>query len=577
MSADQVSVSAQTVAGVFHGIQTLLQLFPENAWQKSGTQKENGKIPQVFIKDEPRFVYRGMHLDVGRHFFPVAFIKKFIDQLAYHKMNYFHWHLTEDQGWRIEIKKYPRLTEISAFRDETLVGHYNDQPHQFDGQRYGGFYTQEEVKEIVAYAQSRFITVIPEIELPGHSQAVLAAYPELACNEGPFKVMTKWGVSEEVYCPKEETFRFLEDVLREVIALFPSPYIHIGGDECPKIRWKESAFCQALIKKEGLKDEHGLQSYFIKKIEDFLNKNGKQIIGWDEILEGGLAPNATVMSWRGIEGGIEAARQGHDVIMTPTSHCYFDYYQSDHEEEPLAIGGFLPLKKVYSYEPVPEELNTVEAKHILGAQGNIWTEYMKRSDHVEYMAFPRLSALSEVVWSKKESRDYSDFINRLSTHLVRLKNQGINTANHLYDIRAQIHSADGKIKIDLEAEDANAKIYYTLDGSQPDKKASLYTGPVFLEQSTHLKAIAHNSGGEKGRLYEQKFTFHKAVGGNIKLSNAPAEKYSAGGPIAVINGIKGNNQRYGDAEWLGFEGKDFEAVIDLSKTKVLNSLEMRFF
>ena len=315
-----ITIRAAEPAGAFYAMQTLSQLMP--------IPEEGAKvtyIPCAKIEDAPRYVYRGMHLDVGRHFFPVDFIKKYIDLLAMHKMNRFHWHLTEDQGWRIEIKKYPKLQEIAAFRNETLIGHYSDQPHQFDGKRYGGFYTQDEVREIVAYAKERHITVIPEIEMPGHSQAALAAYPELACTEGPFEVATKWGVFKEVYCPTDATFEFLENVLTEVMELFTSEYIHIGGDECPKERWKQSKFCQDLIKKENLKDEHGLQSYFISRIEKFLNANGRQIIGWDEILEGGLAPNATVMSWRGMQGGIDAARQKHDVVMTPTSNCYFDY------------------------------------------------------------------------------------------------------------------------------------------------------------------------------------------------------------------------------------------------------------
>ncbi len=412
-------------AGLFYGIQTLIQLLP---LEKS----ESLTIPAVQIDDRPRFGYRGMHLDVGRHFMPVAFVKKYIDQIARHKMNTFHWHLTEDQGWRIEIKKYPKLTEIGAWRKETVIGHNRDKPQKFDGKRSGGFYTQEEIKDIVAYAADRFITVIPEIEMPGHSLAALAAYPELGCTEGPFEVATKWGIFNDVYCPNEETFRFLEDVLTEVIALFPSPYIHIGGDECPKTRWEESAFCQQLIKKEGLKDEHELQSYFIQRIEKFLNSKGKQIIGWDEILEGGLAPNATVMSWRGIKGGIAAAKQHHNVIMTPTDYCYFDYYQSESKDtEPLAIGGFLPVEKVYSYEPIPEELTAAEAKYILGAQANVWTEYIPTPAQAEYMIFPRMCALAEVVWSPKEKRNWNSFTTRMQTHFKRLDAFHINYAKHL--------------------------------------------------------------------------------------------------------------------------------------------------
>ena len=325
-------------------------------------------------------------------------------------MNTFHWHLTEDQGWRIEIKKYPKLQEIAAFRKETLIGHYNDQPHQFDGKPYGGFYTQEQIKEVVAYAKTRQVTIIPEIEMPGHSQAAIAAYPELGCSGEQVEVATKWGVFDEVYCPKESTFKFLEDVIDEVVALFPGKYIHIGGDEAPKTNWKNCEYCQKLIKKEGLKDEHGLQSYFIARMEKYINTKGKQIIGWDEILEGGLAPNATVMSWRGTSGAVQAAKEGHDVILTPGSHCYFDHYQSENENEPLAIGGFLPLEKVYHFNPIPEGLTDKEATYVLGAQGNVWTEYMQTEKQVEYMAFPRAVALSEVLWSSPEHKNYSDFI-----------------------------------------------------------------------------------------------------------------------------------------------------------------------
>ncbi|MEM9822428.1 MAG: beta-N-acetylhexosaminidase, partial [Bacteroidota bacterium] len=392
----EIIIRSKDARGAFYAVQSLLQLLAPEVLEKKPAASSHFRIPALKIKDAPRFVYRGMHLDVARHFFSVAEVKKYIDLLAFHKMNYFHWHLTEDQGWRIEIKKYPKLSTISAFRDGTLVGHYNDQPHQFDGKRYGGFYSQEEVRAIVKYAQDRFITIIPEIEMPGHSQAVLAAYPELACAPGPYEVWQKWGISDNVYCPTEATFTFLENVLTEVIDLFPGPYIHIGGDECPKRAWEESAFCQKLIRQKGLKDEAGLQSYFINRIEQFINTKGRQMIGWDEILEGGLAPNATVMSWRGVSGGIEAARSGHDVIMSPTTHCYFDYYQSDHVDEPLAIGGFIPLQKTYEYEPIPEGLDTAAAKHVLGAQGNVWTEYMPQFDQVEYMAFPRACAIAEL-------------------------------------------------------------------------------------------------------------------------------------------------------------------------------------
>ena len=422
VTSDAVTVEAKTPAGLFYGLQTLTQLL-------FGDHTSGWSVPVVQIVDAPRFAYRGMHLDVGRHFFPVAFIKKYIDLLAMYKMNKFHWHLTDDQGWRIEIKKYPKLTEIGAYRQETVMGknfERFDRPYIGDEKPHGGFYTQEEVREVVAYARARYIDVIPEIEMPGHATAALAAYPEFACTDGPFDVPTTWGIFEDVFCPKEETFQFLEDVLTEVIALFPSQYIHIGGDEVPKVRWQESEVAQEVISREGLADEDELQSYFIKRIESFLQAQGRRLIGWDEILEGGLAPDATVMSWRGMEGGIEAAREGHDVIMTPTSHTYFDYYQADPEQEPLAIRGLTPLEKVYSFEPVPEMLSAEDAEHILGAQGNVWTEYMATTDYVEYMVFPRMLALSEVVWSPPDLRNWEDFVQRLPDHLRHFDALGVN-------------------------------------------------------------------------------------------------------------------------------------------------------
>lgn len=423
-----VCIQAFKPAGLFYGVQTLRQLLPSGI--ESGQHiMESGllTLPCLKISDKPRFPYRGMHLDVGRHFFHKSFIKRYIDLLALHKYNTFHWHLTEDQGWRIEIKKYPKLTEISSYRKESLIGHARNLPHTFDGQRYGGYYTQEDIREIVQYAQQRYITIIPEIEMPGHCVAALAAYPELSCTGGPFEVSTIWGVHQDVYCAgNDAVFQFLEDVLSEVIDLFPGQYIHIGGDECPKTRWENCEKCQARIQTEGLKDENELQSYFIRRIEKFLLSKGRRLIGWDEILEGGLAPEATVMSWRGIQGGIEAAKQEHDVIMTPVSHCYFDYYQADPETEPLAIGGYTPLKKVYCFEPIPTGLTEEEAEHIKGAQGNVWTEYIKTSRYAEYMSVPRMTALSEVVWSRKELKDWENFNSRLEAFFERLKAINVN-------------------------------------------------------------------------------------------------------------------------------------------------------
>ncbi|NOX89022.1 MAG: beta-N-acetylhexosaminidase [Calditrichaeota bacterium] len=420
----KIEVRAPQAKGLFYGVQTIRQLLPPEIESRDTVEGMRWSVPGVKIKDAPRFQYRGMHLDVGRHFFPVEFIKKYIDLIALQKMNYFHWHLTEDQGWRIEIKKYPKLTQVGAYRKQTLIGHGSKKPYIYDGTPYGGFYTQDQIREIVDYARKRFVTIIPEIEMPGHSSAALAAYPELGCTGGPYMVQERWGIFPDIYCAgKEKTFQFLEDVLTEVVDLFPGKYIHIGGDEAPKDRWKECSLCQERIKTEGLKDEHELQSYFIQRIEKFLLTKNRYIIGWDEILEGGLAPQATVMSWRGIKGGIAAAKQKHDVIMTPTGYCYLNFYQADPRTQPLAIGGFLTLNKVYNYEPVPRELNEEEAKYILGAQGNVWTEYILNGREVEYMAFPRAAALAEVVWTNKENKDWADFLSRMEgfyKHLAAL-------------------------------------------------------------------------------------------------------------------------------------------------------------
>jgi len=420
-----IFITASEPNGLFYGMQTLKQLLPAEV---TGRQLE---IPAVDIKDEPRFEWRGNMLDVGRHFFPVSFIKKYLDILAMYKINTFHWHLTDDQGWRLEIKKYPLLTEISHWRDETIVGHARESD-KYDGIGYGGFYTQDQVKEIVRYAAERYITIVPEIEMPGHSTAALAAYPHLGCTGGPYEVSKTWGVHKDVYCAgKEETFEFLQTVLNEVLDIFPSEFIHIGGDECPKDAWEKCDACQKRIKEEGLKDEHELQSWFITRMDKYLSSKGRRLIGWDEILEGGLAPQATVMSWRGIKGGIEAAKQHHDVVMSPTTHMYIDYYQSQNRSvEPLAIGGFLPVEKVYSYEPVPGELTEEEAKYILGVQTNLWTEYVSNTRHAEYMLLPRLQAQAEVAWTPKEEKNLEGFLKRLEQDYKRLDKLNINYRDH---------------------------------------------------------------------------------------------------------------------------------------------------
>jgi hexosaminidase len=484
----------------FYGMQTLLQLLPAK-FDKAAV------IPAVNISDSPRFPYRGMHLDVGRHFMPVEFVKKFIDLMAQYKFNYFHWHLTEDQGWRIEIKKYPKLTEVGSKRPETVKDR-NLQPYIGDGIPHGGFYTQEQIKDVVAYAKARYITVIPEIELPGHSSAALAAYPELGCKQDyQYKVQTSWGIFKEVYCPTEKTFQFLEDVVSEVVDLFPdSPYIHIGGDEVLKDMWKDSPDVKELMAREGLKDVNEVQSYFIRRMEKFINSKGKKIIGWDEILEGGLAPNATVMSWRGIKGGIEAAKAHHDVIMTPTDFAYLDYGQGDPAYEPINIGNYLTLEKVYSFDPVPKELNPEEAKYIIGGQGNVWTEYMATPEKVEYMVFPRMLALAEDVWTTPQNKNYTDFLQRLPAQFARLDKQNVNyRIPEPTGLRNMVAGSGADPVVELKPAIDVGKIFYTLDGSTPDEKSTPYEKPINVDikqgQRVDLKTVTVLPSGRRSSVY----------------------------------------------------------------------------
>jgi hexosaminidase len=424
----RIVLKASSASGLFHGVQTLRQLLPPQVETEGGLAGEvPPMVPACVIRDEPRFAYRGMHLDVSRHFFSVDEVKRYIDILALHKFNTFHWHLTDDQGWRLEIKKYPELTATGSQRSETLTGHGGRSPYTYDGTPYGGYYTGEEAREIVRYAADRFITVIPEIEMPGHAVAALASYPWLSCTGNRLTVQTRWGVFDDVYCAGKDTvFAFLEDVLDEVMDIFPSEYIHIGGDECPKVRWENCPDCRKRMRDEGLRDENELQSWFITRIEGYLNSHGRKMIGWDEILEGGLAPEATVMSWRGIAGGIEAAKMGHEVIMTPTSHLYLDYYQCEPEGEPLAIGGYSPLEWVYSYEPLPEELTGDEQAYVKGLQGNVWTEYIGSMSHLEYMAFPRAFAIAETGWTPAMKKDFEDFLARFTFQRERYDLMKIN-------------------------------------------------------------------------------------------------------------------------------------------------------
>lgn len=581
-----ISLSSRYSDGLFYSIQTLIQLLP--------TEKSNSlSIPLIKINDYPRFTYRGLHLDVGRHFFPVSFIKKYIDYLALHKFNIFHWHLTEDQGWRIEIKKYPELTKVGGWRNGTIIGRYPGTGN--DNIPYGGFYTQDEIKEVVQYAKERFIEVIPEIEMPGHSSAAIAAYPWLSCfsqkptaipakmisqksideqKKGRIKLVQEtWGVFDDIFCAgNDSVFTFLQNVIDEVIPLFPSKYFHIGGDEAPKTHWKICPKCQKRMKELGLKDEHELQSYFVQRIEKYLNSKGKTLIGWDEILEGGLAPNAVVMSWRGEQGGIDAAKQNHDVIMTPGNPVYFDHTQSENEDS-VTIGGFNPIEKVYAYEPIPKELNADQAKHVLGAQANMWTEYMKNTRKVEYMLFPRISALSEVLWSKKENRDWKDFEKRLMGQFKRYDLWGVNYSNEYFALKSTIMPTEDYKGVlwKLEKKDKEGSIIYSLNyiGSRADK----YTGPILLDGSVFgdLSAAYQNKEGHIiSDWITQKTYFNKATGKKITLANPVSDKYPGDGAFTLVNGIINEKGFARTREFIGFNGTDCEAVIDLGSSQLIS-------
>jgi hexosaminidase len=554
ISSKQIHIKSYTDQGYFLALQTLIQLFE--------TQK-NGRIPAMKIEDSPKFAWRGMHLDVCRHFFTVEEVKQYIDYLAMYKLNTFHWHLTDDQGWRIEIKKYPKLTQIGSKRKESMIGAYVDDT--YDGKPYGPyFYTQEQIKDVVKYAQERHITVVPEIEMPGHALSALSAYPELACTKGPFESATKWGVFDDVFCPKDETFTFLENVLDEVIQLFPSQYIHIGGDECPKTRWKECAHCQALIKKNNLKDEHGLQSYFIQRIEKYVNSKGRKIIGWDEILEGGLAPNAAVMSWTGIKGGIEAAKTNHFAVMTPGAYCYFDHYQGDPQTEPNAFGGFTPLDKVYSYNPIPAELNAEQSKYILGVQANLWTEYILDFKQVQYMIFPRLFALSEVGWGTSKQDNYKEFENRVVEHFKILDKMNINYAKSIYNISGKVIPNSKGVSYELLTSQNPSGIKFTTDGSEPTSNSSTYQSPIPVSKAVTIKSAYFENDELKSAVSSQNFATSKTTGKKITLENQPSENYSFGGAFTLVDGIIGNVKQLGKT-WLGFQGKDVVATIDLGE------------
>jgi hexosaminidase len=592
-----IEIRAKDAVGVFYAVQSLLQLLPAEIESGIKVPARSWQIPSVTIRDAPAFRYRGLMIDVSRHFMPISFLRRLVDLMAMQKMNNLHLHLTDDQGWRIEIKKYPKLTSVGSVRSGTIQDKYAGKGN--DNNEYRGFYSQNEMKELVAYAAKKYINIVPEIELPGHSSAAIAAYPALSCfpDESSYTadalhskaalekvkvpgtkiVQESWGVFNDVLCPTEFTFNFMQDILDEVISIFPSKYIHIGGDECPKEFWKRSSFCQELIKKENLKDEHGLQSYFIQRIEKHVNSRGRNIIGWDEILEGGLAPNAAVMSWRGTAGGIESAKQGHNVIMSPDGYCYLNFYQSEDPADSIAWGGFLPLKKVYGYDPIPKELDPAQRRYIMGVQGNLWSEYVKSPALAEYMLFPRAVALAEVGWTTFKP-GFEDFTGRLIPHLKRLDQHGVNYSRHLFELSLQSKYIPGEnaIRVSIEGVPATRKINYSYTNSKGVVEKKAYTQPFVVSSSTLLTASVEVEGRVVDRATAL-FNINKTTGQEISFVDQPAAAYGKGGSAALVNGIIGSSNRYTDNEWLGWEGKDFDAVIRFKKPTEISKVSLRFF
>lgn len=571
----RVCISGASEAGVFYGIQTLRKSLPV-------AQDINVNLSAVEIYDKPRFAYRGAMLDVARHFYTVDEVKTFIDMLALHNINRFHWHLTDDQGWRIEIKKYPKLMSVASERKETVVGRWYS--GIYDGKPYGGYYTQDELRDVIDYAAKRHITIIPEVDLPGHMQAALTAYPELGCTGGPYEVRTIWGVSQDVLCVGNDfTLQFVKDVLSEVADIFPSEYIHIGGDECPKVRWEKCPKCQERIKSLGLKSdakhtkEQRLQSYMIQEAAKYLKEKGKRIIGWTEILEGGLVPDATLMSWIGESGGIEAAHQHHDVIMTPNTYLYFDYYQSKKvEDEPLAIGGYLPIEKTYNYEPMPKELTEEEQQYIKGVQANLWTEYIPVFSQVQYMVLPRLGAAAEVQWTDPSKKDYKDFLRRVP-HLVAVYDcYGWNYATHVYDVNVDMKADTVNHVLNVQLSTmADDPIYYTLDGQDPTEKSLKYTKPFTIDQSVVLKTMAVHP-DRTSKISVDTIRFNKATLKPVVLLQPNESRFSPDGPVVLVDGRNGNHS-FDTGAWLAVAGNDLEAVINMQAETILNSASVHVY
>lgn len=571
----RVCISGASEAGVFYGIQTLRKSLPV-------AQDINVNLSAVEIYDKPRFAYRGAMLDVARHFYTVDEVKTFIDMLALHNINRFHWHLTDDQGWRIEIKKYPKLMSVASERKETVVGRWYS--GIYDGKPYGGYYTQDELRDVIDYAAKRHITIIPEVDLPGHMQAALTAYPELGCTGGPYEVRTIWGVSQDVLCVGNDfTLQFVKDVLSEVADIFPSEYIHIGGDECPKVRWEKCPKCQERIKSLGLKSdakhtkEQRLQSYMIQEAAKYLKEKGKRIIGWTEILEGGLVPDATLMSWIGESGGIEAAHQHHDVIMTPNTYLYFDYYQSKKvEDEPLAIGGYLPIEKTYNYEPMPKELTEEEQQYIKGVQANLWTEYIPIFSQVQYMVLPRLGAAAEVQWTDPSKKDYKDFLRRVP-HLVAVYDcYGWNYATHVYDVNVDMKADTVNHVLNVQLSTmADDPIYYTLDGQDPTEKSLKYTKPFTIDQSVVLKTMAVHP-DRTSKISVDTIRFNKATLKPVVLLQPNESRFSPDGPVVLVDGRNGNHS-FDTGAWLAVAGNDLETVINMQAETILSSASVHVY